>query len=46
MAWLGLKVCGSAAALWLFGANSAWPSPYVGLGRLAALAIAWAAIWA
>jgi hypothetical protein len=46
MAWFGLKVCGSAAALWLFGANGDWPSPHSGLARLAALAIAWGAIWA
>jgi hypothetical protein len=46
MALLGLKIIGTAAALWLFPASGDWPAPHSGFARLAALAVAWAAIWA
>jgi hypothetical protein len=42
---LGLKILGAAAALYLFPAEGAWPPPWAGWARLAALMIAWAAIW-
>jgi hypothetical protein len=43
---LGLKILGTAAALYLFPAESAWPPPWAGWARLVALIVAWTAIWA
>jgi hypothetical protein len=48
MALVGFKFCSTLAAATLLPAAANWRAPYVGIARLAALAIAWAAIraWA